>query len=698
MPHSASPFLFRWPDRPLTCVSSPLPTNLALALSADSAAFGPEPRVHDLFSRFLAKPRGILLDLAGVARGLEGDSWEVRRLAALMLQYLAFRTPPERWQDLDELLVRLGLKTAPGLEASLRADVLREGYSTLEPRGFLAELRRRLGRAERIFRPLRGRRTSRRAWEDFIAYARQDCKLVLGRYLFTPAEVAGRFLGQVRTSRGLPNPFQDGDFPVHDEVGYLLASLPDFEAQILDRLLESRVYWVAENTPSELNALVEYPATTVVLVVKPPGSCHEIELKRAGCRRSLPLSVVYRREDGPVPISHRLDGGSMARSLHWDASASSRLARVYRAVHGEEAPLSRTVSITTVFKVPTGKGEVSVLDYFTDPDCFGGGFAAMRQAMAEATAALARERDWALPDGLPGPLGLTVRFLNYTAPAQAILARTSSFRLDRVALYLSAEGPQAYFGGGLGVPYGKAEAKRLADEVLDEVLGVYTPPAVPYRDHGGYVDAALAEPANRARADQVFLALAAETGRVWGTLLGIRGYSRGESFVARNAGLRSCWRGGDWTVEILFMDHDDLQSAGKAFWPESALPLMMLDERHIQRDMACLERIYRTCPETGLQGWETLRREAAHAYRATQEAVRSRPEVRELYSPVFVERLGDWDAAVRMFLAAEGPEWREPVRDFLASRGYDAELAEEYLKALEGFAAFLRRTSFLYGE
>lgn len=671
-------------------MSSPLPTNLALALT------GAEPRVHDLFSRFLARPRGILLDLAGVARGLEGDSWEVRRLAALMLQCLAFRTPPERWRDLDELLVRLGLKATPGLECSLDAEVLREGYSTVDLRGFLAELRRRLGKAERIFRPLRGRRTSRAAWQGFIAYARQDCKLAFGRYLFTPGEVVDRALGQVRTSRGLPDPFQDSDFPVHDEAGYLHASLPEFEAEILDRLLGSRVYWVAESTPSELNALVEYPATTVVLVVKPPGSCQEIELKRAGCRRSRPLSVVYRREDDPVPISHRLDGGSMARSLHWDASASSRLARVYRAVHGEEAPLSRTMSVTTVFKVPVGEEEVSILDYYTDPDCFGEGFAAMRQAMEEATADFARERDWALPDDLPGPLGLTVRFLNYTAPAQAILMRTSSFRLDRTALYLSAQGPHAYFGQGLGVPYGRAEAKRLADEVLDEVLGGCTPPAVPYRDHDGYVAAALAEPANRARADRVFLALATEAGRVWGTLLGLRGYSRGESFVERNVGLRSRWRDGDWTVEILFMDHDDLQSDGKAFWPLTALPLMVLDERYVQRGMACLERIYRVRAETGLQGWEALRSEAARAYRATQEAVRSRAEVRELYSPVFVERLGDWDAAVRLFLTAEGSEWRGPVRDFLVSRAYDAESVEEHLKALEDFAAFLRKTSFLY--
>lgn len=654
-------------------------TNLTPALGA---VLGREPRVLSLFSRFVEGRRGVLLDLAGVARGLEGDSWEVRRLAALLLQCRAFRLPARRWRELDELLVELGLKAAAGSKVPLDADVLKDGYSTTELPGFLEELRRRLGKAERIFRGLRGRRTSRAAWEDVLAYARQDCKLVLGRYLFTPGEVVDRVRGQVRTSRGQPDSFPSGDLPLHEEMERLRAGLPRFEAEILARLLAgSRIYWVAEETSSELNTLVEYPATTVVLVVKPPGSCQEIEIKRAGCRRSRPLGVVFRRGGEKVPISHRLDGGSMARSLHWDASASARLARIYRAVHGEEAPLSRTVAVNTIYKVPAGEDEVSILDYFTEPGCFGEGFAAMREAMEEATAALSRERDWQLPD-LPGPLGLTVRFLNYMAPAQAVLARTSSFRLDRVALYLSAQGPGT---------------KRLADEVLDEALGVYTPPAAAYRDHEGYVAAALAELANRARADGTFRALATEIGRVWGTLLGVRGYTRGESFVERNVGLRSRWSGGDWCVEILFMDHDDLQISSKAFQPRHALPQMVLDERYIQRAMACLEKIYRVSAETGLQGWEALRGEAARAYHATRDAVRSRAEVRELFSPVFVERLEDWDAVVRLFLAAsESPEWRGPVRDFLAARGYDEDSVQEHLEALERFAAFHRTTSFLY--
>ena len=58
--------------------------------------------------------------------------------------------------------------------------------------------------------------------------------------------------------------------------------------------------------------------------------------------------------------------------------------------------------------------------------------------------------------------------------------------------------------------------------------------------------------------DDVFPEDVAEIARVWGTLLGVRGQSRGESFVARNVGLRSVWEDGEWRVKLIFMDHDAL--------------------------------------------------------------------------------------------------------------------------------------------
>ena len=103
------------------------------------------------------------------------------------------------------------------------------------------------------------------------------------------------------------------------ETAHALKQLPDFEAAILRLLCEGqKIYWVAERTSSRINSLVEYPLTTVVLVIKPPGSEIEFELKRAGRRGNNPLSVVFRRNGYRVPLPHRLDGGSMQWLLRYE--------------------------------------------------------------------------------------------------------------------------------------------------------------------------------------------------------------------------------------------------------------------------------------------------------------------------------------------------------------------------------------------
>src|SRR5436305_14878773 len=108
-------------------------------------------------------------------------------------------------------------------------------------------------------------------------------------------------------------------------------------------------------------------------------------------------------------------------------------------------------------------------------------------------------------------------------PQQAIVVGTSAFRLDRIASSLDT---------------------ALLEEIVDDF--VYDP-----RDD---VDAALRR--NRANADRTFLSLVSQAARTWGTLLGIRGASDGESFATRNTGIRKLWREGAWRVCLIAMDHD----------------------------------------------------------------------------------------------------------------------------------------------
>ncbi|HEX4964105.1 MAG TPA: hypothetical protein VF173_24985 [Thermoanaerobaculia bacterium] len=690
-----------------------LPAKLLAVLPAELSG---DPRARRLLARFLGAQgyREVFAsDLVAVARGAGEDSWEVRRLAALMLQDQILKIPPSSsGEELRSLLVQLGIATQAGRE--VRESVLAEGYSTTKLRRFTVELRHRLARAGRVLRPLCGRSTSRRAWRDFLEFSRSDCKLPLARYVFTPEEVVERILSGLRSSHGIEHPFTSGRPFVDWETRAVFARLPPFEAEILERLCERfRILWLAPTTPAELNGLVEAPLATVVAVVKPPGSDLEIELKRAGRPQRRPLGVVFRRNGEDVPPSHRMDAGSMGRSLQWEVIASAVMSSLYRQVHGSEAPIAKIVSLANVSTVPVGAREVSLVDYLTSPAVFGKEFSPMRAALRESVEAFDQEWGSSLED-LTTDLGLTARFLNHVVPAQAVVCGTSSFRLDRLAEYLSRKGPETYFRSGLGREFGRHDARRLADTLLEEALGEYSPPQTEYHSHEGYVGAALALPENRARANRVYLGLMRRLGGFWGVLAGARSHSEGESFVARNVGLKSLWRQGRWEVEIVFMDHDGLRFTGVEgvdFQPQERLYGMRLDEWHllgggeeapgIVGSAGFLERIYAVDDATAKRGRAALRQEAERACRKARGLLAD-PSMREFMAFGVLAPLRHWDAVVEEFLRhAPGELAESDLRGmalrFLRPRGYRREFIHEAAGALSRYGDFLRRTSFFYG-
>lgn len=693
------------------------------------AEIGGAPGGEELCAAFLVC-RGYSSALAdrliAAGRGARGESWEVRRLAALMLQCLALRMPRAELGglgELDQFCVALGLKDVAGVDLPLSERVLAEGFTTTALAGFGRELRRRLGRAAPVWRRLRGRATSEAAWRDFLAFARSECRLALARYLFSPAEVVERVRGLVRVSRGVADPFPAEPDYVPEEAAAAVAALPPYEAEICKLLLAgSPIYWSSPATSTRVNALVENPLGTVVMVVKPPGSDLELEIKRTGRRGAPRLGVVMRRDGEEVPYAHRLDGGSMRTMLRWEARMAALLGRIYRRVHGAEAPIPRTLAIATVYGVPAGDEEAHVLDYFTWPQSDGEDFAAMRQALREAVTVGREQSVWHRTD-LPGALGLTVEFLQNFTPAQGLLAGTSSFRLDRVLDFMLGPGAGAYFeraaGGRPDRP--REQGRRLADQVLEEVLGEYSPPPVAYRSHRQYVQAAFAVPANRRRADRAFLALARQLGTLWGTLSAVRGGSRGESFVARNVGLKSRWERGRWRVQIVSMDHDVMNIAGgdaHHFRPLATLPAMIEDERFILGERRAdaphrvhgaldyLQEIYRVSPRTAGAGRSALLRELRRAYRRTHEAALHGRSLAGLCRPLFVRRLRDWDEVVRRQLAARSggasderdAAFAAATAQWLADRGYEPRQIEEHLRAAALHADFLSRYSFLYGS
>ena len=654
--------------------------------------------------------RQFALLLIEVARGRAGDSWEIRRLAALMLQEHILKLDVENISEFRFIFEELRLKKVRGLKTVMSGSVLKEGYSTRDVRGFIVEFRKRLGRPYSTVRLDRKDLLDIDELRNFVHCSRQECKLALGRYLFSPQEIVARIKDQIQVTAGMT--VITDNARVLREVQQKIRELPDFEGAILAELCSgSQVYWVAGNTTSRLNSLVEYPVGTVVLVVKPPGSQFELELKRAGRRGRHPLSAVMERNGSHVPPSHRLDGGSMASSLQWDMTAASRFNILYRCVHNEDAPVSRIVHLTSKYEVPLGGGPKPTIDYFTYRAIYGEEFDTMRGAMSHVVEAFRRERGVAFPP-IPGDLGLTVQFITLAIPAQAILCGSSSFRIDVVARYLSADGPNEYFRRGLQIEHQVLDAKRLADDILDEVLGVYYPPDVKYQDHEQYVAAALAVPNNRARANAVYISLLKQIGTMWGTLLALRGYSFGESFVARNVGVRTIWHQGEWCVRLIFQDHDNLVLPDKSqaeFWPMNALHPTMLDGQYINGlegndnlayELNSLQRIYRVDDVLREKGRRRLQSAIKYAYANTQTAMQFDPRVKSQFDKRFIARLRDWDIVARIYLARNNSrnakDWKTRVQKFLHKRGYGENSIANHCRAIEDHGSFVESLSFLY--
>jgi hypothetical protein len=653
-----------------------------------------DPHVPGLLGRFLSTAtyyRSFCVDLIDLARQQHTRSWELRRLAILMLEHQVLKLRVDDVEEFAFLTAALGL--APMDDARVR--VLR--------------LRRRLERLNRVHARIAGIETPEEAVADFVEASRSECKLTLARYLFTPEEVVERIVSQLKTSKGVSD-VRSLDQPcVRREIARYFEHLPSFEAAILSALCRrSTIYWVSDATSSRLNSLVEFPLGTVVAVIKLPGSDLEIELKRVGVRGPHAWHVVFQRDGIEVPPTHRLQGGSMGHWTRWETASAAGLASVYRLIHGIDPPISRTVSVATVYGVPVNGGERHIVEYFTRLDG-PSGRDETRRAMRRSIDAYCHEmRGRALP--VRNDVELSAQFLGQVAPTQAILVETSSFRLDRLVAHLSPDGADRYFAQiSRGAP-SRAEAKIFADEILEEVLGVVTPQDTAFETHGQYIESIFAAPENRARAERHYRAAMRQIGVFWGTMLGMRAHTFGESFVTRNVGLKSIWADGEWTVKIRFMDHDGTYLSGqraKDFRPLSALPAMIGDDMHIwgfkgvKGDVELLRTLFRIDDRVEREAQSVLRAELRDAFQRTKRAICEDPQVQSCFFPEFIERYTDWEEMVVGYLGlSDDPvvrrAWVARTSRWLEDKNYPDRLRQEYLRAVQQHTGFLEKYAFLY--
>jgi hypothetical protein len=358
--------------------------------------------------------------------------------------------------------------------------------------------------------------------------------------------------------------------------------------------------------------------------------------------------------------------------------------------------------------VPVNGGQRHIVEYFTRLDGPLGRDETSR-AMRRSIDAYCREmRTRALP--IRSDVELTAQFLAQVAPTQAILVGTSSFRLDRLVAHLSPDGADRYFAQLSNAAPGRAEAKSFADEILEEVLGVVTPRDVAYETHAQYIESIFAGHENRARAERHYGRAMRQIGVFWGTLLGMRAHTFGESFVTRNVGLKSTWEEDEWTVKIIFMDHDGTYLSGqraREFHPLSALPAMIGDDMHIwgftgvKGDVELLRTLFRIDDRVEREAQSALRAEVRDAFQRTKRAICENPQVQSCFASEFVERYTDWDEMVVGYVGlpddpVERNAWAVRTSRWLEDKNYPDRLRREYLRAVERHTGFLEKYAFLY--
>ena len=691
IPRSEVSFVLRAPSRPRRAA---LPRRLrqvvarAIPDQAEAIALVAEFLRHESADAVYATR------LIAAGRGLCGESPPLRLLAARMLEWQILAIAAADAREHRAIFDALAVDFDP-----------REGFTAVGEVDRIAQFRARLWRFAPLHGAIDGMNTTPSALERFLRSSRQPCRIPVARYLFTADETIDAVYEHTRQSRGL----RDLDCESSAARDRALATLPRREESIVRALASTHeIFWVGDRTPSEINSLVEYPLGTVALVVKPPGSDVEIEIKRAGIRGPRALDIICTRGGRVICSTHHLQGGATGKLLEWQTSAEARFAAIWRSVHGSEAPISRTLRVNNVFKMPDGSGgHANIIRYFTDPGLYGDGYAHMRGELCGALNSLLRF-DGEPPYDAPNDLALTAKFFAAVKPGQALQIGTSSFRLDRIARYLRPDGASAYFAE-LGAACQRGDDFAFADELLEEILPGYLPPQSRSRTYAGHLRAAFAMPANRACANRTFLECARQIGTMFGTCVAVCTGSGGESYVARNVGLRSVFEQGAWKVRVIFVDHDALnvpepndrdifpQTAARAMWFDYVhIAGGRIDPMHVRGILRLLAGIYRASPALRRAGIAAFHGAVDAAYRKTRDAL---PQgLSPFFHAQWRARLEDFDEAVRTFVDARGATraWRESIPLLLGARRRTTRfLITQYIRGISAFGLLWRKLPYL---
>jgi len=106
-------------------------------LSMLTLRFEGEAGAYALLEKFLSCEtynKTFCKELIQIARGKNDASWELRRLAVLMLEHQILKIPARSLDDFDFILTELNLKKQTGV---LSSSLLKEGFTSTNLRRFL---------------------------------------------------------------------------------------------------------------------------------------------------------------------------------------------------------------------------------------------------------------------------------------------------------------------------------------------------------------------------------------------------------------------------------------------------------------------------------------------------------------------------------------------------------------------------------
>jgi hypothetical protein len=159
------------------------------------------------------------------------------------------------------------------------------------------------------------------------------------------------------------------------------------------------------------------------------------------------------------------------------------------------------------------------------------------------------------------------------------------------------------------------------------------------------------------------------------------------------------------------MDHDSVVIPGpqdRDFYSREALPEMRLDETYLWGrpgstlgTVGHLRSIYRIGDDLNQQGRVLARTSMKKAYKKTQHALSSNPNLQRLFDQTFVERILDFDRLVKGYLrinpnSEASSKWKGKQREILTAKAYEDHEIDAHMEALENNKAFLETHSFLF--